>query len=735
MTSSSPASRGRRHMLREDLAAGAVLRVMWFHKRILLSVTLIVGLASLPFFSSQKKIYRAEALIKTDNVKAKVINDQRKINENYNLAKEIETDIVYLTSPDFLKGVVYTLNLSKDPEFNPSLRSRITNGSNTSTAVLGAQDEVDDGKGQGLASVVAGLAKSLEIYHVGNSHVISVGVHSSDPRKAAHIANTIVSTYLSSQLRRIEGDANDAIVWLENRIEELKVDLPNLEREIVSYRKANGLASAKENDSVALQRAELASQLAVARSERSRTVVIRDSTKARMELSGALHFARSLGTPAMSELTSIEVSLVRRLSELSAEYGSRHPTMLELRRDLSSVRQRMEAEANRALSAQTSEVAVSLAREAEIEAQLDRLKGETTENQSASIELRDLERSAAVDRDLLETYLARHRVLLEQAQIFEAGAEIMSPAAIPTRHHYPKPFLYSFILAMSGFCLTSLCIFVGDRFISDFGFKTMDELKDFGLEPLGVVPDLSQRQSKGCPIEDYVLTNPQSAQAEAFQRIRTQLYQLDRQDAGAAQSIMVTSSLPLEGKTATSIALARQAAAAGFRTLLIDADFRLPRVHDVLNIELREGLSDLLIAHDSPIEVIVKDPLTSLHVLSAGLQRYNPPDLFSTERMGVLMYMFGQAYDFVIVDTPPIGAVSDCLSIGRHASQCVYVARWRSTDRSVVLSDTQKLEDAGLKIAGVILSRTKVDGQQKYGQADFGQYYGHYQDRQVSEAA
>jgi len=738
MVSLPPQNSSKNHRLRDDLKVGAILRVLWFNKVLLLSAFIVTFVAAAIYSLNIEKLYKAEALIKIKQLGNNTVKFSDESDDVANFSQIIESNIVYLHSQEFLKKIATDLNLTSDPEFLPKQDVELTQNSEPASQQAPDRKLSDNEfglKAKDLALVAENLREHLDVRQLGNSYVVAVNVTSSDPKKATVIANTIASAFLSSQLAQMKDSADVGIEWLGNRIGKLRGELASIEGQIINYQSSHQIDVGELGGSLATQKAELAAQLALIKANRSGAVARRNFTRNRIETVGALPAARGILTPAMATLRSREVNVMRGLSEASKEYGNRHPVMLNLQQELQAVRERMEAEANRALYEQDNEVAVSLAREQELKAQVALLDRKTTKGQKASIALDDLKRGAETNKKLLTTYLTRHAELLEWAQIFEANAEIMSPASIPTTPYSPNPLGFSLMIACSAILATCIGVFFHDRWISDFGFKSTEELIDFDIESLGIIPDLPERESRESTIEDYVLANPQSAQAIACQYIRTRIYRLNRPQETVAQSVMITSSLPLEGKTTAAVILARQAAEAGLRTLLIDADLHRPRVSDVLGLAPKEGLGDLLAGNTSSVDTVVEDPKTPLHFLSAGLQTLSPSDLFREKRMSDLMSILSQTYDWIIVDTPPIGAVSDCLTIGQHVTHCVYVARWRSTPRNVILSGMRQIEETGTVISGMILSRAKSCEQRKYGVADLGQHYGRYQSNKLAEVA
>ena len=574
------------------------------------------------------------------------------------------------------------------------------------------------------------------VRRLGKSNVIAIDVTSSVPAKAARIANQVADAYLASKAIGMETENVKAIGWLEDQIASLRGELAGIEGQIIQEKSKSGITPTHHQSSIALRTAALAEQLAAAKANTARAIAEYGGLEHKTGGESEADKVTLISNAVLSELRSLEVVVIRRLSELSKEYGPRHPLRLAMETELLGVRERIQEEGNRVLHDRRHEIAIMKARETELEEQLSALKNKTINEQHALLDISDLQSRASTEKARLESLLKRHRELLEESHILKAEGQIMSPAYAPTWPTHPKPFLTSLIAACFGLFLSSIGVFLTERWIADFGFKTLDELNDFGLKPLGVVPDLKLRDSAGSAIEDYIIAQPLSSQAEAFRRLRTRLYQgTGDPSLRGSLSVMITSSLPLEGKTATAIALARQAAEAGISTLLIDADLRRPRIHDVLGVSVGNGLADLLAGTHYAEECIIADHLTPLHVLPAGSCNENPSDLIRKERMRAFFAVFEQAYDLILIDTPPIGAVSDCLLLGQHAKKTIYVARWRSTNKSTILSGVQELAEAHINVDGVILSRVNGIEHMKYGHVDFGQFYGHYHNRHLEEAS
>jgi capsular exopolysaccharide synthesis family protein len=220
------------------------------------------------------------------------------------------------------------------------------------------------------------------------------------------------------------------------------------------------------------------------------------------------------------------------------------------------------------------------------------------------------------------------------------------------------------------------------------------------------------------------LQKPNSAYAEALQRVRTSLFLTDGEHP--PKTILVTSSVPLEGKSTIAASLARQSARSGLKVILIDADLRRPRLHEVIGLANQNGLSEVLTGRANPEAAIKRDEKSGLDFLPAGVGVVSPPDLFRSSTMKILIEEMAAYYDLVIIDTPPVAAVSDSFTLSGIVDKSIYVIRWEQTPRNVALAGIRQMIEAGADIAGIVLSRVDVKKHARYGYADSGYYQGYY---------
>jgi polysaccharide biosynthesis transport protein len=730
----------------DELNLRELWRALARRKFVVLATIVVITGGAFAYISQQPPMYTGEALVHIQNRDAQVVNIESVVPEMAADPATIESEVQLLTSPAFERRIVEEMNLVQDPEFNPALLNDESEISilemlnplryipkewwallkSSDDAKLSAIAEKIDPASATLNRVIGNFASRLAVAEVGRSYVISISFLSEDPVKAADIANKMAEEYLTTQVEAKYDAAQRAIEWLSKRIKELRGNVLEAEAKIVEYRTKNNLVNTAESNPVTLQFFQLNTQLALAQAQRAEAEARLSEARSVLNSNGGAQAAALvLTSPLMDSLRSQETELIRRLSEMSTIYGENHPQMVNTRAEIQSVRDKMLEEAKRIIQNLSNEVAVAKAREQELTNSMAKLQSDAARVDLAGVELSDLTREADTNRQLFQTFLTRFREIVEQQGLQEADARILSAAAPPTAPSHPKIALVTMIALAGSMVLAVLLVFVVERWHSDYGFRSADEIQSaLGVRALALVPDLSRRDTQGVPAEDYILQKPNSAFAEALQRVRTSLFLTDGEHP--PKTVLITSSVPLEGKSTIATALARQSARSGLKVILIDADLRRPRLHEVIGMANQNGLSEVLTGRANPEAAIKRDEKSGLDFLPAGVGVVSPPDLFRSSTMKVLLEEMAAYYDLVIIDTPPIAAVADSFTLSGIVDKSIYVIRWEQTPRNVALAGIRQMLDAGADIAGIVLARVDVKKHARYGYADSGYYRGYY---------
>ncbi|HYH45750.1 MAG TPA: polysaccharide biosynthesis tyrosine autokinase, partial [Thermoanaerobaculia bacterium] len=400
-------------------------------------------------------------------------------------------------------------------------------------------------------------------------------------------------------------------------------------------------------------------------------------------------------------------------------YGARHPKMQELATEKASVQAKINGEVGRITTVLANDVSVSQARVQTIQSQLDGYKNRSTENRGAEVKLRELERQADTSRSLYEAFLTRSKEMGEQQEITEPDARLVGIATPPNRPSTPGAKLFAAAGFLASGMLAALLALLLDRL--DRGLRSAREVESaLGMPTLALVPKLDKLKRGQRPYQ-YLMDKPLSAYTEAIRGVymALKLTNIDR----APKVILVTSSLPEEGKTTIAVSLATFAARSHKRVLLIDLDVRHPSVHRELGWSVSHGLVEYLI-EDRPLEDVIQHDLeTGLHFLPVRAQATNPTDLLESERLRALIETCRARYDYIIIDSAPLVSVTDSRLVSLLADKTVFVIKWGDTVESAAQDGVQTLRDIGIDIAGAVLTQIDLKKHAQYHYADIGEYY------------
>jgi capsular exopolysaccharide synthesis family protein len=560
----------------------------------------------------------------------------------------------------------------------------------------------------------------------GRSRVIVVEFTSENPSTAAEIANTHADLYIIEQLEVKFEATRRATAWLNERVAGLRDKVRETERAAETFRQKSGLLEGR-GEGVTLtsqELSELTTQLILARTARAeagaRLQQVRELVSSASSVDSAAEVLESL---LIQRLREQEAEVERKVAELSVEYGERHPTMINARAEVRDLRNKIQTEVNKIVKGLENEVGVMRVREATLRASLEDMKKRAAKANKASIQLRALEREATANRTLLETFLARFKETSAQEDLNAqtADARIISLAEVPDKPSFPKKRLMIALAFVGSTIIGLMLVFTIEQL--DAGFRSGEQIERVtGVPVLGLVPILSGLGRIGTSPETYIVEHPTSAFGESIRTLHTSIL-LSRVD-DPPKSILITSSLPKEGKTVIAACLARLRGKAGQKVVVVDADMRHPNIHRVFGVPLQPGLTELLAGEATFEEVVRKDEATGAHVIAAGRPVPNPPDLLASEQMKRFLGALTKAYDLVVFDSPPVVAVSDARILSNAVDMTVFVVRWADTRREVVGQGLKQIAMSGGHLAGVVLSLVNAKKHARYGYGDSGYYYG-----------
>lgn len=728
----------------EPLPILEYLQLLWFRRWIIIAFTILAGILGWLWVNQQTPLYRANSTLLIGTPITGVTTPEMMMLAYYSQSRVVD-ELEVMKSRSLARTVVEKYDLLTYPEFNPSIQTKkepgLLDGIRPSEWIpdewkesfSSAMDrshtqlpseisiEQDRNERQTVAAInilLGGLTLTNDDY----SNVITVSYSSPSPEIAALIANELPEAYILSTLQAKYDSTQKATKWLSEQLNELRQEVEDAERAVELYRAEYGLTDVGGTALVTEQLSVLNSQLIIARAERAEAEArLRQVQLLLQQDDGGTEAATRLsGATLIQQLRTQELEAQQRISELSVEYGPKHPRMIQASAEVEQIQQRIALEVEKIESQLRSELQFARAREAGLQASLAEAELATGEQNREAIQLRALEREAAASRALFETFLEQFKTASTTEGLNEPGARVLSRAEVPGGPYYPNVQRQTMAFAFGGLVLGILLILALEALTPGITNPEQAE-KELRHHVLGVVPLVD----KGPP-EDQPLEKPQSVYVESLNSLLVSLA-LTNPDHDP-RVIQVTSSIPEEGKTSLAISLARQLAVSGKSVVLVDGDLRRAAVKKKLGLKNNEsGLTELALSRDGEIkDFLGKDPKSEVAVLLPGSAAYvNATDLLSSQRMKSIVDMLRSRFDYVIFDAPPVMAVADARQISQFVETTIFVVRWNKTPVKVVKAALKQLEAVQANIAGIVLQSVDLKRYSRIGYGDSGYYY-HY---------
>lgn len=664
--------------------------------------------------------FEATAIVMLDVRRTEVVNMEDVMSGLRPDAAVVRSEMDIIRSRTMIGRVVDKLNLVNESAYNFSLKPDPL----AALSNLFKKSPQDDKISQ-RAGVIDEVERLLDVSNDGRSYAIKITFKAPTPTDASRIANAFADAYLVDQLEAKYEATQRANTWLNERIGKLKENVETADKAVADYRREHNLTQSNGTTVASQQLGEINSQLVAARAERSQAEArLRGARQMAASGGGVEAVADVLSSELIQKLREQESEVRREIADMSMRYGDRHPTIINKRAELADLNNKIREEVQKIVASIANQVDVARAKENSLAGELARLEGRNNVDSAASVTLRQLEREAEANRTLYENFLNRFKQTSEQQELQQADARIISAAEPPVKQSFPNPFMFFILSLLMGIGLGGATAYLIEYF--DRGFRGATQIEQLTNHPaIGLVPSLKGTTEKSP--EDYILEKPLSSYSEALRSIRTAIHfsNVDK----PPKVVMFTSALPGEGKSTLCMSLCRSLALAGNKVLMIEADLRRPRIRKALKApEGAPGLQAVL-SGEKPLKeaVLVDKPSGLRYIISAG-KTPSPQDLLGSHQMKRLLEICAEQFDLVVIDTPPIMAVSDAAIVGRIADASVFVVRWAETPRDVAVSAIKQLTNVNVRLAGVVLSQVDLDQHARYGYGDQGYYYGRYRE-------
>lgn len=704
--------------------------------RLFLALALLVFIAVLIFTVQATPLYTGSAAVMIDTRQQQVVSTEAVLSGLTADTGTVETEVEILKSRQLASRVVEALGLQNDPEFNAAIRKK----SGLSAIVAGASglftaSAPDNVRRQLTAEqaqreserVVDAVRDRLSIRRVGMTYVMNIGFTSASPQKAARIANAFAENYLLEQLEAKFEATRQANSWLNTRLADLRVEVQQAESAVEQYRASNNLLSASGATLTEQEISAYNQQLATVRVQQAEDEARLRTARAQLAAgSTGEDVGEALGSTVVQQLRGRRAEVSGRVAEMSSRLGPRHPDMIRAERELSDIDNQIQAEIRRIISNLEARVQVSRERSGSMAGSLAGARGTLAANNAAGVRLNELQRNAESSRTLYQSLLNRFQETTSSEGLEQSDARIVSRAVIPSQPSSPNVPLNLALGLVLGLGAGVAAIVLAEML--DSGLATAADIeRKLGLPSLAAVPlvsSIAEGADKNQPPADFLVAKPLSAFAEAVRSLRTAIS--FSKVGQTVQVVVISSSLPGEGKTTTGACLARSAALAGQSVVIVDCDLRRRAVNRQFGIEPQAGLLEVLNGAVGLDAALHHDAVSGAHVLPLAKAAFTPKDVFSSAAMDNLLAELRRRYQLVIIDTAPVLAVADTRILASKADAVVFLTRWRKTPDKAVENSIQLLDQAGAHIAGVALVQVDMRSQARYGYGDAGYYYGAY---------
>jgi succinoglycan biosynthesis transport protein ExoP len=548
------------------------------------------------------------------------------------------------------------------------------------------------------------------------SHVLEVTFTAGDPMVAANAENNEMDTYIKGLYADKHKNIGDGTTQFEAQARTLRASVQQFEEKIAAFRAEHGVSQGIHAGTDTEQISRLSEELATARALQAGADGKLDAARGQK---GAA--AQAAVAPSVVQLRAQQDRLAAQIQAEQGRLGSAHPEAVGLSRQF--------AEGQRALTAETARVVAAI--EADQHAAAERVRSldsslhaaETAAEHSAreQIPLNAMTRDLDAARAQLQAVLERIQQTAHQTSIEFPEAHEISLAIPPDRPSAPKSLQTMAAASAAGVFLGLLLVYL--LHLNDETVQSGGDIRRLtGLPCFALIPEIGRRERGHLGMDEYAARRPQTVFAEQVRALRASL----ALSANRPLVVAVTAARPAEGKSVMTLSLGRSAQVSGERVLAVECDVRQPSFQRLLGRPPAPGLMDILRGHIDWHTVVQDDPVTGMHIIPAGKPGGDIPGYFLSDEMRRFLAEVRERYDLVLLDAPPVEAVTEARIAASLADATVLCVRWRSTRGATLLRVLEMLRDAHAKVIGTIMTRVDPHAHLRSGYADAAIYHRRY---------
>lgn len=748
----------------------AVRKRLW----LVISICLIFTMLAAIYMARKPDLYEAQARVQVDlennPAQGAAKNSPIILNNANSDPTYFNTQLQILSGPGLLRRVIKTLDLEHNQVFlQPQLTQKRSTwqkllsmfglGSKdkgetksatteevpltTTIAPPSAHDDLVEAKR--LAPYVTAIQTNLKVEPVRetrtssynkDTRLIDIRFTHQDPQVAARVVNAIAETYVRANIEKKNESNSSAGDFLQKRVAELQAQIRSSEEQLINYAKSNQILSLDASQNTVVDRLTgLNKQLLEAENDRKLAEAAYQAARA----PGAASALAEGDGKLIGDIENKLGELKQKRAQLLVEATEEAPEVKEVNQQIEVLEKQLKDTRSHATSTVLTNLETrykqALGREQALRTAFNQQRGETVTQNEAAINYRIIQQEIETNKALLDGLLQRSK----ENDVVLAGTpnnvSVLDYALVPDGPVGPAR-LRSVILALILSFGAGIGLALVLEYLDDTVRSTEEVERLLHLPALAVIPAagfmkkrkllktskaLQVKNGNGdSPPELMINVDARSPLAEAYRQLRTSV--LLSSAGHPPKTLLVTSSLPGEGKTTTAVNTAISLAQTGASVVIIDADMRRPRIHSIFGLKNRHGLSTILSNEMSEAEILCsveQDETSNLHLLTSGPIPPNPAELIGSEQMRRLIATLESTFTHIIVDSPPISSFTDGVLISSMADGVLLVVHGGKSSRHVVKRSRQMLQDVGAKIFGIVLNNVNLRPHDYY-------YYQHY---------
>ncbi len=556
----------------------------------------------------------------------------------------------------------------------------------------------------GGADPAGALLRSVAVEPIPETYVVAVEVTHGDPKEAALWANTLVDVYMDYSIEGQVEAARRAYEWVNERLSETQAGMQDAQDKLLkSYKGQDVFVPEGSVSTITTSIARLTDDHILAQARRIELEAELGDFAEMRRLGRALDAIPQVGgDAAIAEINGQIQALTLELARLRSKYKEGHPEVRKVQLQTQQLREDYDARVTQIEEGLRAEHRQLQRREVELQQAIEGHKTRAAEQSRKLTELDSLKRRADSAAGLYGVLLQKLNETNIATSIQNNNVRLLDRAVAPARPFWPRKGRFALIAFGVGLLLGAGWVLLRDA-LDDTLKTTEDVERHLHLDVLAVIP----RYGAG----DAALAT------ESYQNLRTALIFARR--AGSGHTVLVTGTAPGEGKTTTLLNLARLLAVSGESVVVVDCDLRRANLHVQLDLPREPGLTDFFVDALEPSAVVRATRFPGLSVICSGRLPPHPPALLARPELGTLLAALAGRYRWVLVDSPPVAAVTDALLVAPHADSTLLVVQQNKVERATIKRAVGALRKAAPNLIGAVLNAVDIKTKGYYGYSDY----------------